>query len=47
MGGWVLFDSDLDNISFGADEGDAAILPIHQHLSPEVLSQQVLQNMSN
>ena len=35
---------DLDDISFGADEGDAAILPIHQHLPPEVLTQQVLQH---
>lgn len=37
--------SDLDDISLGTDEGDAAVLPIHQHLPPEVLTQQVLQHV--
>lgn len=32
----------LNDISLGADEGDAAILAIHQHLAAEVLPQQVL-----
>lgn len=32
----------LNHISLGADEGDAAILAVHQHLAAEVLPQQVL-----
>ena len=37
-------EADLNYICLGADEGDAAILAVHQHLPPEVLSQQILQS---
>lgn len=36
--------SNLDDISLGTDECDAAILPVHQHLSSEIFTQQVLQH---
>ena len=37
----------LNDICFGADECNAAILAVHQHLSPKVLTQQILRDISS
>ena len=34
--------SHLKDICLGTDEGNTAILAIHQHLPPEVLTQEIL-----